>query len=347
MHVMREGTQERSPMGSGGSTSPAPSRFTGPVFIVGMHRSGTKLLRDLLRGHPRIRIPPAGTQFLPRWLAEWERFGDLSDPACFSAFYRWNRRAPYFLYLSRHPEGTIREDVWYASCRTFEPEDVFEALIRHDVGAPSDSDLVWGDRSPDYINHIDLLAELFPRARFIHIVRDARDRCLSIKRRNAATTVRAAQRWADGVTKARHDGQRVADRYIDVRYEDLLADPELELRRCCDFLGLEFDPSMLTLKYSTEHTGDAKGAREVVAANTRKYLRAMDSRTIHRIEKIAGAALREFGYEVEYSGPVRRVPRPLMSCYRLLDGLNYVRVQARRLGLVRNAQFQLGRLTRN
>jgi hypothetical protein len=331
----------------GSNALSADSGFTGPVFVVGMPRSGTKLLRDLLRGHPRIRIPPVETNILPRWVAEWEDFGDLSDPGRFSAFYRWNLRAPYFLYMSRQPAGTIREDAWYAGCRTFEPGDVFEALIRHDIGAPPDSELVWGDKSPDYVNHIDLLAALFPRGRFVHIVRDARDYCLSLMRRSSTNVVRAAQRWADGVTKARRDGQRVADRYIEVRYEDLLADPERELRRCCDFLGVEFDPALLTLRFSTEYTGEVKGAREVVAGNTRKYLRAMDARTIRRIEAIAGAALREFGYEVDYAGPVRRVPRPMMSYYRLLDGFNYARVEARRLGFIRNVQLQLGRLTRN
>jgi hypothetical protein len=328
-------------------TVAAPSRFSGPLFVIGMPRSGTKLLRDLLRGHPRIRIPSVETNILQRWVAEWERFGDLSDPARFSAFYRWNLRAPYFLYMSRPPQSRILEEVWYASCRSFAPADVFEALIRHDVGAPPESNLIWGDKSPDYVNHVDLLAELFPEARFIHIVRDARDYCLSLRRRNSAHAARAAQLWADGVMKARQDGQRVTGQYIEVQYEDLLADPERELRRCCDFLGVGFDPSLLTLRFSTEHTGDAKGAREVMAANARKYLHAMDLRTIRRIEAIAGAALREFGYEVEYSGPARRVPGPLMSCYRLLDGLRYARVRGRRIGFLRHAQLQLGRLTRS
>lgn len=291
-------------------------------------------------------MSPVGTQFLPRWVAKWESFDDLSDVERFSAFYQWNLRAPYFQYTSRHPGGTISERVWYAHCRTFEPGDVFEALIRHDVGAPADSDLVWGDKSPDYVRHIDLLAEVFPSARFVHIVRDARDRCLSIRRRNGASVTRAAQRWVDGVTRARRDGQRVPERYLEVRFEDLLADPERELRRCCDFLGLEFETEMLRLQFSTERTGDAKGANQVLADNVRKYVHAMDAGTTRRIEEIAGPALHEFGYEVSYSGPARRVPGPLMAFYRGLDAVNYARVEAKRRGIVRNAQLQLGRLTR-
>jgi len=321
--------------------------FTGPFFIVGMHRSGTKLLRDLLRGHPRIGVPPAGTQFLPRWVAQWQRFGDLADRARFARFYRWNQRTPYFLYLSQHENGTISEDEWYDRCRTFTPAEVFEALVRRDVEAPPESDIVWGDRSPDYIHQIPLLVSLFPHARVIHIVRDARDRCLSIQRRNGAGIARAAQRWADGVGAARRDGGGLGERYLEVRYEDLIANPERELRRCCDLVGVEFDPSLTTLKFTSEHTGDARGAQEVVAGNTGKYKDALSARTIRRIEEIAGAELRSYGYAVDYDGPARPVSRPAMRIYRLLDGINYVRRQTGRLGVKRNLELQFGRLTRN
>lgn len=325
----------------------APSGFTGPVFVVGMPRSGTKLLRDLLRGHSRVRIPPVETNILQRWVAEWDRFGDLSDPNRFSAFYRWNLRAPYFLYQSRQRAGVIPEEAWYGGCRRFDPGDVFEALVRHDAGAPPGSDLVWGDKSPDYVNHIDVLASVFPHARFVHIFRDARDQCLSLRRRNATSAARAAQRWADGVTKARRDGRRVPERYLEVRYEDLLARPEAELRRCCDFLGLDFEAGMVTLRFSTEGTGDAKGAHEVVSGNVRKYVHAMGPRTIRRIEEIAGPALRELRYEVSYSGRERRVPRPLMAFYRLLDAVNHARARGRRIGFRRHLELERGRLTRN
>src|SRR3712207_7075395 len=106
--------------------------------------------------------------------------------------------------------------------RSFGPAEVFEALVRHDVGAPRGSDLIWGDKSPMYTEHIGLLAELYPQARFIHIVRDARDCCLSAHNAWRKNMVRWAQRWAEGVTKARADGRRIPDRYLEIRYEDLL-----------------------------------------------------------------------------------------------------------------------------
>ena len=56
-----------------------PAPFEGPLFLVGMPRSGTKLLRALLNRHPNISIMTNETEFLPYLVSHWESFGDLSD----------------------------------------------------------------------------------------------------------------------------------------------------------------------------------------------------------------------------------------------------------------------------
>jgi hypothetical protein len=320
--------------------------FTGPVFVVGMPRSGTKVLRDLLRGHPRIRIPPSETNLLPIWAANWHRFGDLSDRTQFARFYRRAIRAPYFLLMEKHTSGPIPEEVWYRGCRGFGPGDVFEALLRHDVGAAPESDVVWGDKSPMYTEHIDLLGRLYPQARFIHIVRDGRDCCLSAHNAWKQNMVRCAQKWARGVTKARSEGRRIPERYLEVRYEDLLANPEMELRRCCSFLDVEYDPSMVHLRFSTEFRGAAKEARAIVSTNVRKFEHLLDERTRRRIEETAGATLRAFGYDTDHGDRDRPIARPLMAYYYLLDAANYVLAQSRRSGFARAAQLQLAKRAR-
>jgi hypothetical protein len=328
----------------GSTAPPRDSAFTGPVFVVGMARSGTKLLRDLLRGHPLVRIPPTETNLLPRWVAAWHRFGDLSDRKRFAVFYGRAVRTPYFRMMKKHTGGPIPEEVWYSTCRSFGPAGVFEALLRYDLGAAPETHLVWGDKSPSYTEHVGLLAELFPAARFVHIVRDVRDVCLSLQNAWRKNMIRGAQRWADGVMKARRDGELVPGRYLEIRYEDLLADPVPALRRCCEFLGLEFDASMLRLQFSTEFRGAAKGAQAIVTDNARKFERMLDPATQRQIEAVAGPALRAFGYDVEYDGPTRRVPRPLMAYYRLLDGMNFVRVVGRGpSGFVRVARRHVAR----
>mgnify|MGYP000529984615 CR=1 FL=1 len=66
-------------------------KFKGPLFIVGMPRSGTKLLRDLLNQHPKIHIAEIETHFLPFWFSQWKEFGDLSEKENFYSLRKWKK----------------------------------------------------------------------------------------------------------------------------------------------------------------------------------------------------------------------------------------------------------------
>src|SRR4029450_6951764 len=101
---------------------------------------------------------------------------------------------------------------------------------------------------------LDLLERVFPDARYVHLVRDGRDAALSffeMRRRPRFNVARPrglasfASHWRLEVEGARQRGSRLAPRYPELRYEDLVREPETELRRICDFLELEFEPAML------------------------------------------------------------------------------------------------------
>ena len=79
-------------MKSDDSTRP----FEGPLFIVGLPRSGTKLIRDLANRHTRIAIPVIETEFLPMLFEQWDAWTDLADPERFRAFHAALRSTPYF-----------------------------------------------------------------------------------------------------------------------------------------------------------------------------------------------------------------------------------------------------------
>jgi hypothetical protein len=314
--------------------------FEGPLFIVGMPRSGTKLVRGLLNRHAGIRIAEIETEFLP-WLARrFERFGEVADPACFQAFHAAMSRHSYFRWRAEHgrPVDARR---WHAACADLTVAGVFEALIRDDVGAPRGSGRIWGDKSPSYIDDIPLLKALYPAAKVLHIVRDVRDYCLSMRKAWGKDMLRAAQRWADGVRTAREDGAALDADYLELRYEDLLARTEAELRRACTFLGVAFDPGMLELEGSTENLGDARGATGVVPGNSGKW-RAMSPQTLARIEEIAAPVLVEFGYELALPA---RAPRRLsgveLRCAQLKDAWRLLRADRNGWGFLRTALFHL------
>jgi Sulfotransferase family len=315
--------------------------FEGPLFIVGMPRSGTKLLRGLLNRHAGIRIAGIETEFLP-WLARrFEGFGDLADAQYFEAFHCAMSRLGYFAW--RRSQGRpVDARRWHAACADFSLAGVFEALIRDDVDAPRGSGRIWGDKSPSYIDDIALLVRIYPSAKVLHIVRDARDHCLSMHKAWGKDMLRAAQRWADAVRKARADGAALGADYLELRYEELLARTEAELRRVCAFLGVVFDPGMLELDRSTENLGDARGVAGVLAGNRDKFRRAMAPGTLARIEEIAGPVLLECGYELALPA---RAPRRLsgieMRCAQLRDAWRLVRADRNGWGWLRTALFHL------
>ena len=313
--------------------------WTGPLFIVGLPRSGTKLIRSLLNAHPQVGIPNVETQMLPYWVRHWNSYGDLSDRRVFHRFYERAAQLPYFMYQRWHGTRLIEEVTWHRLCRDFTPAGVFEALLRHDTQVRYDSPGIWGDKCPAYILHVPLLKQLFPEARFLHMVRDARDYCLSLRNAWGKHMLRSAQRWVDRIETARTAARTIGTDFRDLRYEDLLQAPERELRGLCDWLGIEYLPAMLVASASTENIGAAKGARTVLSDNREKFKREMDPDTQARIERIAGDVLKTYGYPTSYQGPVRRLSRLELLPLVVRDGFNLVRAEARRRGAVTGFAF--------
>lgn len=317
--------------------SPPRPRFRGPLFLVGLPRSGTKLLRGLLSQNPEIRLPPIETELLPYWARRWTRWGDLSQRQAFHDFYAEVIGLPYFTYLSGR---VISEATWYAHAAPYTLASVFEALVRHDLGLPADSDLIWGDKSPSYVRHLPLIKSLYPQARVIHILRDVRDYALSIQKAWRKNPLRAAQRWVDGIGAARRDAASFAEDYLEVRYEDLLDAPEAVLRRCCAFVERPYDPAMMRLSKSEEKRGDAKGALDLKRDNQQKWREQMSPALRAQIEAISADVLRSAGYPVEHTGPVVRVPPAKMLALQGIDGLGLVRAEVQQRGVLGAVRYR-------
>jgi hypothetical protein len=318
--------------------------FTGPLFIVGAPRSGTKLLRDLVKQHPSIGIPDYETEFLPRLVQIQERFGDLSDSREFNRFYAWAVRFMYFKYMEA--EGRlIPADAWYRGCESFGVQGVFEALCRHDAGVPRGSAGVWGDKSPNYREHLPLIDELWPEARVVHIVRDVRDVSLSSHQAWGKHVLRNAQRWADEVGGCRVAGRALGERYLELRYEDLLEEPERWLTAVAEHVGQRFDPRMLQPDRPSENLGDTRGQLGIVAGNTYKWKSRMDEPTQRAIEGCCGGLLETLGYERRYPDqPQARFSRGQMLRWKLQDGASLFRFRVKDWGLVDAVKYSISQV---
>jgi hypothetical protein len=168
----------------------------------------------------------------------------------------------------------------------------------------------WGDKTPMYMQNLRLLERLFPDALFVHLIRDGRDAALSflsmpkglmtetwMQPRTVATF---ACQWRTEVKGARRLGRRVGgERYLEVRYEDLIGDVEAVLRRISRFAGLEYEPEMVD--YAGQVDVSAKphqqSLRRPPTAGLRDWRLQMPPEDVGAFEQVAGDLLGELGYE--------------------------------------------------
>ena len=113
------------------------------------------------------------------------------------------------------------------------------------------------ETTPHTLLHLETMARLYPRARFIHVVRDGRDVVSSLLGRDwidpstgekvwcCQDPKTAAEYWVHVVDAIRHQGARFPDRYLEIRYEDLIAHPEVVMRHVLAFLGERWEPTVL------------------------------------------------------------------------------------------------------
>jgi hypothetical protein len=207
-------------------------------FVVASPRSGTTLLRMMLDAHPQVAVP-FETHFVPELIAavgagagpddalavitEHRRWGDfgLDRDALLERLRAHDRLAP----------GDAVRDFYLAYAAT--------------QGKPR-----WGDKTPEYLEFMGQISKAVGEARFVHVIRDGRDVALSRirwrqKRSGKTPPVRRmARRWKEAITVARKEARKVPH-YMEIRYEDLVSEPEPALRRICEFAALDYDPAML------------------------------------------------------------------------------------------------------
>ena len=270
-----------------------------PFFIVGSARSGTTLLRLILNAHPEVAVPPESRFITELWSGEHEieLRGFLNALAAHKRFETWDL-----------PIEAVEQEIGEATRVSY--TDAISAAFG--AYARVNGKSRWGDKTPRYVEHIGLLGQLFPDARFIHLVRDGRNVALSYANVpfGPKTVGKAAALWKSRVIAGREGGAALGGlRYLEIRYEDLVEDPAGETKDICEFLDLTFDPGML------DYTERARGSvlprasmynphvTEPPQTNVRSWQDSMPTDQVEIFEAVAGDALSLLAYE-------RRFPEP-------------------------------------
>jgi hypothetical protein len=222
-------------------------------FIFGRPRSGTTLLTQLFNAHPNVRIAPE----FPVMLFLYQRFKKVRtwDEATIRSFvdhvFLYSRFAVRRVEnLKLDKEFIVKELLKFKEKGTIQ---LFLKSINYyafSVYHKEETRLI-GDKNPIYSIYSARLRKIFPEAKFICIIRDYRDNFISIRKLvekdiavEAPSLPLQVGRWRYFTRLFLRCKRRFPDRYYILRYEDLVTDPEKTTRSLCEFLGIDYDPSV-------------------------------------------------------------------------------------------------------
>jgi hypothetical protein len=160
------------------------------------------------------------------------------------------------------------------------------------------------------MQQLPLLERVFPDAIWVHLVRDGRDAALSFLElpegfagktwAQPRTAAQFAARWRTEILSARRLGRHAGDRYLELRYEDLVARPEEELRRVCEHASLPWEEGMLdhTRVSDAANMPEHRNLAQPPTPGLRDWRSQMSHEDAVRFEEVAGDLLRDAGYEL-------------------------------------------------
>ena len=218
-----------------------------PIFIGGLQRSGTSLIRAIIGSHPEVAIFQWD---LPLWTYYYERY----RTKCVNSVEYCNQ-----LIDDIFSDEDIREcDVsldWNAIREELatEPKISCGVIFRHilqayakQIGRPR-----WGLKTPHNEFYADPIFQEFPNAKMIQLVRDPRDVAVSYKSYDKGAwkydILQHIHTWKRSVEVARKNESKYTGSFITVRYEDLVSNPESVVRKICKIIDLDYSSDLLEM----------------------------------------------------------------------------------------------------
>ena len=274
-------------------------------FICGTIKSGTTWVQLLLDAHPQIRCRGEGhlVNVLSKELGQTlNKYNEL-------------------IYIKNTKIFKEIEGFPVFSQKHYRLLFLFAVFLLFSEYGEIDNVRVIGEKTPDNTRYLNSLKDLFPRAKFIHVVRDGRDIAVSGWYHNLRITPNwahekfenidtfaefVAHDWSRSIDAAKRFGEKNPTAMLEVRYEDLLSEPATEVRRIFSFLDVEVsqklierccrDASFESLS-GGRRTGEEDRSSHFRKATKGQWREELSDQTLSKFQSIAGTQLRMHGYE--------------------------------------------------
>lgn len=299
-----------------------------PVFIVGVSRSGTTLIRKTLNSSDSFAISNEN-HFLGHLIAsegarfKFRRFGDLSNDDNARALVNFIYSGE-FARSSRF-RGISRQWTWII--QRIPQADFLQRLLASDrseralftvmmqVYADHYGKPIMGEKTPSHVRYVPTLLEWYPDAKVLHMLRDPRGIFvseLSRRKKEAVTTpykqlrrveflfklfivLETTLAWSESISRCREYKRCYPNNYYMLRFEDLVTQPETHIRRLCDYLGGDFQEVMLDQIVVSKGIQAGQAGFDAQAAD--RWRKLIDPWINRWFLFWFGKAIKEFGYQ--------------------------------------------------
>jgi hypothetical protein len=295
----------------------SPEHKLAPVFVLGSPRSGTTLLYDMLLSAGGFAVYLAESNVFNLLVP---RFGDLSS--------RGNRERLLEAWLDSklfRASGLDAELIRQKILRDCHSGADFLRIVMGEICTLQGARR-WAENSPEGMLYLPLIKQLIPEALVIHIIRDGRDVATSLGRLRYVRAFPWEARhslmgcglyWEWIVERGRSFGRSAAADYLEIRFEDLLAQPEATLRQVSRFIDHPLDYEMIrSVAYgsvSKPNTSFRAEAGDAAFNPVGRWKKSFSPEQLLRFEQLVGKTLQELGYALATSAARKNLSLSLQA----------------------------------
>lgn len=268
------------------------------IFIVGVGRSGTTLLQNMLNSHPQVAFIPE-INYTRRFLLSRnleERYSKNKEK-----FINFLKNDKWFKRLdARIIDRVDFNNIDHSSFSV----DFYKKILK--INCNLHNKKIAGDKDPRSIEYVKEISKLLPNIHWIHIIRDPRDVLLSKRNADWSKHRSVLKHIFAGYIQlnlARKWIKLFPNKFTELYYEDLLHNPQLTLKNLCISIGLNYDSSMMDFKNSAQELiadDELSWKKEVFSSlnkeNISKWKNGLSNRLIAFIEHLITPAFTHYNY---------------------------------------------------